>query len=273
MSFKAYLLGLNYSELTIAKTLSWSLNVEAWFLAHGVKFKEASRALLLSYLSSRSSVLNRTSLLKEHKRLSLYCSYQGMENPFLSSKVGGRSVAVEGRYWKSDELEELYQSYSGYGRSKPLGKVLLGLLIYQGLSLDDLLGLEVGDLNWDRGQLDVRDRKLLGRSLPLSAVQLPLLLAYSSSRRGSLLGWSSRGHGSNACQGLLAQLRDRLGYGLGGVGDFRRSRIALWIKHEGLLRAQYLAGHRHLVATERYDQGSLADLRQAFMNNHPMYKK
>ena len=59
------------------------------------------------------------------------------------------------------------------------------------------------------------------------------------------------------------------------VKDFKQlkqSRMALWIKENGLRQAQYLGGYRYVTSVQRYDFKSIDDLQRKLTYNHPMEK-
>ena len=52
--------------------------------------------------------------------------------------------------------------------------------------------------------------------------------------------------------------------------QLRQSRIAIWIKQYGIRRAQYMAGHRYVGSTERYETRKLDELQKLLNQKHPM---
>jgi len=51
--------------------------------------------------------------------------------------------------------------------------------------------------------------------------------------------------------------------------QFRASAVSLWIKTEGLRKAQYMAGHRYIGSTENYLSNNLDDLKDGIDKMHP----
>jgi integrase len=52
--------------------------------------------------------------------------------------------------------------------------------------------------------------------------------------------------------------------------QIRASVITNWLKTEGLRKAQYLAGHRTVQSTERYQPNNLENLIEDIAKHHPL---
>jgi len=50
----------------------------------------------------------------------------------------------------------------------------------------------------------------------------------------------------------------------------RQSVIAEWLKTKDLRMAQYMAGHKYVSTTERYQVNNLEDLEEALNKYHPL---
>ena len=77
------------------------------------------------------------------------------------------------------DLDGLYAGY-GVSDSRTLrNKVILGLMVFQGLLVDELRKFTVGDLVWEKGQLRVpQARRANSRLLPIESVQVYHLQTY-----------------------------------------------------------------------------------------------
>ena len=81
-----------------------------------------------------------------------------------------------------DELEDLYYSYQteiGNPLARKRNKILLGLLIYQGLTTQNLQQLQVENIQLYKGKIDILGtKKSNGRLLELKPWQLMELMEY-----------------------------------------------------------------------------------------------
>lgn len=54
--------------------------------------------------------------------------------------------------------------------------------------------------------------------------------------------------------------------------QIRQSVITEWLKEKDLRTVQYMAGHRYVSSTERYQTTNLEDLKEALNKHHPLNK-
>ena len=52
--------------------------------------------------------------------------------------------------------------------------------------------------------------------------------------------------------------------------QIRQSVITEWLKEKNLRTVQYMAGHRYVSSTERYQTSNLEDLKEALNKHHPL---
>ena len=156
--------------------------------------------------------------------------------------------------------------------------VILGLLIYQGLAAEEITRLEATHVHLREGRLFVRAMKRTGeRWLPLSALQLIELGEYLQENRfktGPLLVDGRKQPASptninNRMQGMMKQLR-RLNPRVINAAQFRSSVIAHWLKANNLRQVQYMAGHKYVSSTQRYQLSTLDDLKSELQQHHPL---
>jgi len=275
MSFEKYLLTAGYHGATLSKLLYWQSRFEGWLKSQGYNLETVTSAQLLAYYGNERSHLKGISLGMELRHLGYYYKYKGLENPLEEYKLVKSRSAEKGLCYLSNvDLRALYLGYSS-GSNRLLNKVLLGLLIYQGLALSDLYNLRWSSFDWHRGELSIAAGKLAGRVLPLVSEQIHLLLRYEQENKGEgLFNHLTKNGLSCRSKDLVRQVqRQNLVANLKTVRQLRASRIRIWIEQRGLLTAQYYAGHRSLHATELYEAPPLEQLRTAFTTAHPMFKK
>ena len=135
-------------------------------------------------------------------------------------------------------------------------KIMIGLLVYQGLTTDEIIRLELQHISIREAKVFIRGTKRTAeRWLKLQAVQMTRLQAYLSKnkfREGSLLltGISEKNI-SNCMQHMMGQLR-KLSPKLINAQQIRSSVITHWLKTHNLREVQYMAGHKYVNSTQRY---------------------
>jgi site-specific recombinase XerD len=183
---------------------------------------------------------------------------------------------------KREKLNELYNGYDAIGVSGMRNKVMLGLIIYQSLRVEELTSLTLKSLLLKEGKIKVEgSRKANTRILPLEPHQMLDIMEYITDARKSLLEvtgketdrlFTSSGAGDkllNTLQFILAQVKKQ-NKGVKDWKQLRASVISYWITVFGLRKAQYLAGHRYISSTEEYQQQDLDELQGDVNKFHPL---
>lgn len=211
------------------------------------------------------------------------------ERLHLKDRVN-RRIAVENLY----SLESLEAFLKEYRSKSPFlqrrDQVIIGLLIYQALTVSEVAGLNVEDVNLQEGTLRIRDLvKTKGRTLPLKPNQILLFYDYLKEDRPQLA----------ACKGMM-NAGDRPAFILTKTGrridphfiitilnpgkekkrypkrtplKIRQSVIAHLLKSSHDLRVvQVFAGHRRSGSTEEYKQTGLEALKMLIQRLHPYDK-
>lgn len=201
----------------------------------------------------------------------------------LKDKLDHR-VQVE-KLFSSTELEFLLNEETEETRyNKGLivrDKVILTLLVYQGLTTKNITGLEVEDLNLEQATVYIRKNNTLdARTLELHPKQIMLLNKYLGEQRMKLnrngstkLILTRRGNVETGCaiKGIIGQYKHFYPDRALTAHAIRKSVIANLLKSGRDIRlVQVFAGHRSPMATERYQQTGLEELTAAVMKFHPL---
>ena len=184
----------------------------------------------------------------------------------------------------SDELEDLYQSYNitkGNEIVRKRNKIIVGLLVYQGLTTSNLNNLKVENIQLYKGKIDILGtRKSNGRLLELKPWQLMELMEYINEIRPQILNENYRetnqlllplGTSLNL-QNILAKITKELrqiNNKFNSTKQIRTSVIINWLKQYNLRKTQYFAGHRYISSTEKYQQDDLESLHKTINTFHP----
>lgn len=204
------------------------------------------------------------------------------ENPVSNIKVQGIRRKKLHHLFTTAELELIYQQYEATGSTGARNRVILGLVVYQSLRMEEITQLTLKDLQLKEGKVHVRgSRKTNSRALKLEAQQMVDLLEYLSNGRKELLEQTGKhtdqlfiscGTGEqlfNTMQYLLKQLR-RQHTKVMDWKQLRASVISNWVKVHGLRKAQYMAGHKYVSSTEAYKQHDIDGLRGDIDQFHPI---
>jgi len=215
-----------------------------------------------------------------------------------------RNIAIKGVKRKSlydiikmPELENLYHCfeipdanaknrnqnwYKASILTSRRNKVILGLMIWQGLGTGELAKLETKDLKLREGKIYIAgSRRSNERELKLEAHQVLDLMEYTLQTRKEIVELSGKqseqlfvsigesDRFNNIMQKLMKKLNGQ-NPGITSAKQIRTSVITHWLKNHNLRQVQYMAGHRYVSSTESYLVNDLDDLQEDIAKFHPI---
>ncbi len=165
MTFTEYLEQKKYSVKTVATYGFYIKRFLSWLQSENITPESFTYNELLGYMSDcqEKGITKRT----VHNMLGIirhYCNYLNQEKKRTDNPSAG--VFIKGLVRKLpigllnfEELEELYKQYSiqlSVERSK---KIIFGLMVYQGLSVGELMRIEGSDIKLKEGKIKIREPK------------------------------------------------------------------------------------------------------------------
>ena len=187
--------------------------------------------------------------------------------------------------FKSEELELLMERKERYKDVKTKNQVIISLLIYQGLTRNDIVNLTLKDIDLEEGSIYIKaDTKTNSRTLKLKPKQIMLLHTYLTETRSKLekkwnalrsefliltkLGTPEKGEGISY---LLETAKHLFPDRNLNTKTIRQSVIANLLKSGHDLRlVQVFAGHKYPSATEKYRQTGIEELKAGIEKYHPL---
>ncbi len=182
-----------------------------------------------------------------------------------------------------EELETLLHRKERYTNLEYRNKVLMSLLIYQGLQPRELANISIQDINLQQATIYIKaTTKTNSRELPLKASQILLFQKYETEIRKKLLK-------ENETEKYLVGIRgndyteiditSHIKHNYKGIFTdrkvnamtIRQSVITNLLKqHNDLRIVQSFAGHKYPSTTERYKQNDIEALQQQINLHHPI---
>ena len=282
--FKEYLQSKKLSPTTVTTYNNYIQKFITWLAAENLTPESFTYNDLLAYMQhcAEQGITKRT----VHGILNMirqYCMYliaetKRTDNPAAGVFIKGLVRKLPINILPLETLEQLYQQYSLQLHVDTSKKIMLGLLIYQALTVDEIMRLQKQHLNINEGKILIKGTKRTNeRWLPLQAVQIPLLQAYLAANKfkeGALLAEQKKGCNSpqnitNQVQWMFKQLK-QLHPCIINTQQIRSSVLTHWLKKHSLREVQYRAGHKYVSSTARYQVGNLEDLQQAIGRHHPL---
>jgi integrase/recombinase XerD len=185
----------------------------------------------------------------------------------------------------SEELELLMERKERYRGVRIKNRVIISLLIYQGLTTGEIVNLTLKDIDLEEGAIYLKSTsKLNCRTLKLKPKQIMLFYKYINEERPKLnavrsesetdaliltkLGTPEVGHSfKNLFKPFKKQFPGRILH----AKTIRQSVIANLLKSGHDLRlVQTFAGHKYPSTTERYRQTGIEELKAGIEKYHPL---
>lgn len=252
--------------------------------------------LLMEYVSHCKSEGNTVhSIRLKLNSLKHYCDFllkhgalndMKAGNPAERIKLQGGTRKVPYNLFSPEELQEIYVLQPTHGLIGKRDKVLLSLVVFQGVGSSELGRIELTDLDLMQGTVRIAaSRSANERTLELKAQQLLLFQDYITSIRPEILRSAFKsssyllvhsGQGetelmNNVISKLIKRLHNQYPK-LKSLQQIRQSVITEWLKVYDLRKTQYLAGHKYVSSTERYQTDQLEGLKNA-LKVHYVLKK
>ncbi len=241
-------------------------------------------------LSFIASIKATTSREIQNRTLQILRQYfddkQHPYNPAMGIKIKGAIKRIPHNLLDKETLEGLYKNYPLLTRNNYRDKVITGLVVYQALTSGDLHKIRLDDVKLSEGKIHIRAHSNMNsRVLALEGFQIMELHEYMEQVRPQFLVpfsqelainnkqlfLSSKGnkHIMNTLRKLMATLR-KLHPKVKNLMQLRSSVIAEWLKDKDVRIVQYMAGHKRVSSTERYQAINLEDLQEQLNKFHPL---
>jgi len=203
-------------------------------------------------------------------------------NPVTGIKIQGVKRKSLYHLFQPQELHSIYNSYQDDSLKGNRNKVMLSLLVYQGVKTEELAKLEVKDVKLREGKIEIPGgHKSERRLLQLESHQVLAFYDYLNSTRKEILSGSGQrtdklfvsmegGDSLSSCMTRLMFWVRRKNKLVINAKQLRASVIVKWLRMYNLRKVQYLAGHRYISSTESYQQNEMEGLTEEVNQFHPL---
>lgn len=228
------------------------------------------------------------------------------QNPALALKIKNAKRKMVYNILSPEELETIYKSYrselpkkeeslplsgerkGGYPPqtknilARKRNKIALGIFIYQGITSEDLANIELNHLELREGKITIPGaRRINERTLKLEPFQIFDLYDYVNEARKQILQITGKQNNrlfisigsSNEIQNTLQKFIKELieqNPNLENLHQIRASVISYWLKQYNKRKVQYMAGHRYISSTERYEASNIEELQDDIEKYYPV---
>ena len=276
----ASLTAKGYQKRTIENYTKTAKKFLEWLEKNGYTMEGITYAESLQWVGWRqgqgvsSRTINYDILTINH----LYRSHE-KESPLEELRMRGLRHETKSNPINYKSLEDLYEVYDESGATGKRNKVILGILIYQGVKRLELERMRLEDLDLENGLIRIRETGVTNsRILKLESSQILALSNYvyrvrpELNKRGLDYLFLSKGKGNRLGNILGVIWRSVFKYyGMKiNAQEVRRSLIIHWLKTKDIREVQYMAGHRYVSSTFKYGERSLEELLEEIERIHPL---
>ncbi len=284
MNFTNYLQQKKLSASTVKAYTRRSNYFLAWLQQEDNSLENFTYNDVLDFMryctDEKKSKRNIHALLGTVRHYSNYLIVQGKrnDNPAAGIFIKGLSRKLPINLLSVEEMEELFKQYSIQLNVDSSKKIMLGLMIYQGLMGGELMRIESHHIKIKDGKIFIKGTKRTNeRLLDLQALQITELQNYLNANKfkeGAMfteqkLKVLSDKNVKNRVQYMFDQLK-KLNAKVINAKQIRSSVITEWLRKNNLRQVQYMAGHKYVSSTERYQCNNLDDLQNELQQHHPM---
>jgi integrase/recombinase XerD len=290
--FKDYLKKrYEYSEaslnIKINQILIWKKHLTNYQNLENIDFKELLKIIeILSKNYQISTLNNLINTLKTYFYFLIEIEKRE-SNPLENFKIKSNKPILLQGFLTEEELQFIYENYPEKQKGKnslylKRNKILLGFMIFQGLSTGDLEVLKVNDIDLKKAQITIpkaTERKGNPRVLPLEASQILAINDYLNCTRDKLIIQLKSNENTldlfpkrekSRMKDIVKTIKPDIEkyFKINSLNQFRISRIALWLKQYNAREVQYKSGYKYLSSLEKYHLNELESLKEAVNKYH-----
>jgi site-specific recombinase XerD len=284
-SFEEYRNKNGYSAKSIRVQNSHINRIKSWCINQNINLEEITYNQALQFIDSERSrgILNQ-SIIREINSIRIYFDYF-LESGAIKQNIikririrqAGKKVLPE--TLNTQQPESIYQTFLNLPEwehrtktAKELHKrniVLLGLLVFQGLTSGETAKLETSHINLAEGKIYVpSSRKSNARTLKLQANQILPIKSYIDEYKPNPFLFPAKKHSDMICK--IVQQVKKYHPEIIDSRQIRTSVIMNWLKSNNIRQVQYMAGHKSIRSTEQYRNQDLTDLTKQLELFHPL---
>jgi len=295
--FQEHLKKKNFNKNTIRQNSNYAGIFLEWLEAENIENKVVRYNEIIAFIRHlqnkyESRFINRVLLAVRH-----YYEFLKTEvNPAAGIYQRGNKHKLPEHIIEHKKLKELYEKFEIKTNRDKRNRVILGLMIYQALTPEELRKLETKHIKLRQAKIYIPSGKHSGaRTLEMNAVQLLDMQEYLLQTRPQMLA-EITGKRSGRKPNIIKaeELENRLFFSENGSENiksslyhlFRKIRktdpqitstkvirssvISHWLTEKNIRIVQYMSGHIYVSSTQRYRDYNIDELSKELKQYHPL---
>jgi len=295
-TFKEYLIIKGFTKQTQNSILNLISRFVQWITKENIQVQNISYNDIVAYVNDCKKMGNKQRTIQanvsniKHYYNFLVSEKQIEDNPCTNVDIKGVKRKTLYETFTPEELEDIYKQYKSDNHLiQKRNKIIIGLMIYQGLRSEELARLTIQDVKVREGKIWIQgSRRTNERELKLEAHQVYDLMDYINETRKQILEIKFKNSGAgepitnqlfisigsgnklnNSMQKLIQQLKKQ-NKKMIDAQQIRASVISNWLKQYNIRKAQVMAGHRYISSTEAYQANNMDTLKEDINKYHPI---
>lgn len=293
-AFKEYLTIKGYSKSTMQGMVLASERFRLWAAHENIPTENIAYADVMAYIQTlnKQGIKQKTqnTYVAAIKRYIDHLVELGImpSNPTEHIKLQGTNQRNLYQVLNLEELERLYYQYPASHEREmqqlaaKQNKIIVGLLVWQGVRTEDLCRITITDLKLREGKIFIPGgRKTEQRTLELKSHQVIDMMDFiHETRKGIMqrtnadtqqlfIGLAGSLSIYSVMKSITLQLKKQEPK-VKNTKQIRASVITLWLKQYNLRKVQYMAGHRYVSSTEKFKINDLEGLQEEVNKFHPI---
>lgn len=293
-AFKEYLTIKGYSKSTIEGMVLTSERFRLWTENENIPAENITYNDVIAYIQSlkQQNIKQKTqnTYIASIKRYIDHLVEQGIlkTNPAEHLKLQSTNQRNLYQVFNLEDLENLYYQYpcnhlrEMQQLAEKQNKVIVGLLVWQGVRTEDLCRLTITNLKLREGKIFIPGgRKTEPRTLELKSHQVIEMMDFINETRKAIMQRTNAETeqlfiglaGSPTIYAIMRSITNQLKKQqpkIKNTKQIRASVITLWLKQYNLRKVQYMAGHRYVSSTEKFKINDLEGLQEEVNKFHPI---
>jgi integrase/recombinase XerD len=267
-----------------------------WLNENNYKAEEVNYKILTEFIQE----IREKYSINQSRRIILavrhYYDSIGLEkNPASGVYIRGHRNSILNDIVSYDDLKSMLGSYETFTDRQKRNKVILGILINQAITTQELHQLEPHHIKLKEGKIIIPGHgQTNSRTLDLEASQMLELQEYLLIVRPRMIVNVAAEKSGRKPNKICTEINDKLFFSEHGAKDVKQSLhhlfraikktypkiesakkiratvLAEWLKTIDVRKVQYMAGHRYVSSTERYNVMNLQELKDSLNKYHPM---
>ncbi len=269
-AFKNYLEKKQLILKSINRIIQISYKYITWLKSKSLKIEDTSYSDLMNYIGYLQNKNLKTATINDYIRcIGHYYDYKKLGNVTIGVRLLGET-RVKYLLFTEEKLDKIYSDYLNY---KSIKKIILGLIIYQGLDRNEIFNLKIDDLDLEHGKISIGfSHRKNERVLDLKSYQILLIYDYTKQNelKNNLFPFYCKGNRIRKLLDDLLKEIKMLNSDIINLRQLKYSCYAIWIKKFGIRKAQYFSGFKKPSSIQKYKDMDLEDLKGDVLRFHPL---